>query len=149
MGQKADPPSRPLAPAASPAELADDAAHGLMRRMPSLSAHRVVTTGQSIAFTFIAAALIAFSIRWPRGAWDLLVALTACAFVGGTLFRAALAFIGGLPLRGDAPAAGDLPLYTVLVPLYREANVLPRLARALLLLDYPDMLAQTPQAHRL
>ena len=30
-----------------------------------------------------------------------------------------------------------LPVYTLLVPLYREANMLPRFARALSRLDYP------------
>jgi len=36
------------------------------------------------------------------------------------------------PLRGE-----DLPTYSVLVPLYREADVVPDLARAMLALDYP------------
>ena len=36
------------------------------------------------------------------------------------------------PLRDE-----DLPTYSVLVPLYREADVVPDLARAMLALDYP------------
>lgn len=41
--------------------------------------------------------------------------------------------------RSDAPSIADaaLPPYTILVPLYREAAVLPRLLRALGDLDYP------------
>jgi cellulose synthase/poly-beta-1,6-N-acetylglucosamine synthase-like glycosyltransferase len=35
------------------------------------------------------------------------------------------------------PADAALPLYTILVPLYREARVLPTLAKAMLALDYP------------
>jgi len=31
------------------------------------------------------------------------------------------------------------PVYTVLVPLYREANVVPQLAQAMRQLDYPGI----------
>ena len=137
MDQRAIPALPALAPGASPLERADDAAHGLMRRMPALSAHRVITTGQSVAFALLAALLLAASCHWPGGAWNALVALTSFTFVAGTIFRAALALVGGLSRPSETPASGALPLYTILVPLYREANVLPRLARALLLLDYP------------
>jgi hypothetical protein len=41
-------------------------------------------------------------------------------------------------------ADADLPVYTVLVPLFREAEVLPILADALKRLDYPGITAQTP-----
>jgi glycosyltransferase XagB len=50
------------------------------------------------------------------------------------------------PPRGPAPPrnentalidVGEVPLYTVLVPLYREAAVVPHLLRALARLDYP------------
>jgi hypothetical protein len=39
--------------------------------------------------------------------------------------------------RGPALADGDLPVYTILVPLYREAEVLPDLLAALDRFDYP------------
>ncbi len=117
--------------------LADEAAHGLARRMPELSAHKVITPGQIAVFLFAFAGLAAWAIAAPAAAWNGLVALTTAAFLAGTLFRAALACIGGAPRADFAPPGGELPVYTILVPLYREANVLPRLARALLLLDYP------------
>lgn len=43
------------------------------------------------------------------------------------------------PTRIEAPPLrdGDLPAYTILVPLYREGRVVPRLLRALAALDYP------------
>ena len=37
------------------------------------------------------------------------------------------------------------PRYTILVPLYREAQVLPALVDGLLALDYPGLLAHEPQ----
>src|SRR5690606_37994878 len=38
-----------------------------------------------------------------------------------------------------------LPIYTIIVPLYREAPVVAKLVRALRQLDYPGIRAQTPQ----
>ncbi|MEJ0041481.1 MAG: hypothetical protein WDM81_04450 [Rhizomicrobium sp.] len=55
------------------------------------------------------------------------------------MFRGVLTVLGGRTAPAPFPTAGQaLPRYTILVPLYREANVLPRLARSLLLLDYPQ-----------
>ena len=143
MGQKAFPALPQLAIKASSLSrgqadaLADEAAHGLARRMPSLSAHRVITRPQIAVFTLAAATAIAFALLWPAAVWTALIGLTSLAFLAGTLFRAGLAFLGGVPVVDEARDETDLPLYTILVPLYREANVLPRLARALLILDYP------------
>ncbi|MEI9886779.1 MAG: glycosyltransferase [Rhizomicrobium sp.] len=137
MGKKAILDSCPLAPDASAAARADEAAHGLMRRMPALSAHRVITPPQIAAFVLLGMVLIAASVAWPYAAWRALVEFTTLAFLAGTFFRAALAALGGRKRVEQKAEAGELPLYTILVPLYREANVLPRLARALLALDYP------------
>ncbi len=137
MGQKGIPAWPPLAPTASLAERADDAAHGLMRRMPSLSAHRVITGPQAATLALLAGGAMTASFLRPQAAGTALAALTTFAFLAGILFRAALACLGGRKRCPPEPATGALPLYTILVPLYREANVLPRLAQALLLLDYP------------
>lgn len=137
MGKNDDPTLPQLASVASARELADDAAHGLARRMPSLSAHQVITGKQAAALFIAFFAFTAFAILAPPEARTIAAVTFAVAFVAGTLFRAALAVIGGAP-TGDTPAGEiDLPVYTILVPLYGEADVLPRLARALLLLDYP------------
>ena len=135
----------PLAPGAgvrqvdadTAARLADDAANGLARAMPELSAHVVITRAQVVSFLLLCGAAAAFAGFAPHAAWRVLVSTLSLVFVAGTLFRASLATIRARPCR-EAPARDDaLPIYTILVPLYREANVLPRLARALLLLDYP------------
>jgi len=120
------------------ARLADDAANGLARAMPELSAHVVITRTQIAAFLVILAAAIAGAALAPLAMWNALIAFLSFAFVAGTLFRAGLATIGTRPHRD--PAGGDdaaLPVYTILVPLFREANVLPALVRALLAIDYP------------
>jgi len=122
------------------AALADDAVNGLARRTPSLSAKTVATGKQIFALAILAAIGGLTSIAWTHIAFDAIAGLTFLGFVGGTLFRAALAWIGGAHREPAAAVFGDdaaLPLYTILVPLYREANVLPQLVRSLLLLDYP------------
>ncbi len=55
-----------------------------------------------------------------------------------TLRIAALAIAAPVAAEAVAPLAeADLPVYTVLVPLHREAAVVPDLLRALSALDYP------------
>ena len=149
MGKKAVPTLPHLARAASSfrhaemaadarAALADDAAYGLARAMPSLSAHIVITAPQVAALLFAAVAATALSTFWPQTMWSALVALLSFGFVAGTLFRAGLACLGGWPRATPHASDGEpLPVYTILVPLFREANVLPHLARALMALDYP------------
>jgi cellulose synthase/poly-beta-1,6-N-acetylglucosamine synthase-like glycosyltransferase len=137
VGTKDDPALPELARCASAAALADDAANGLARRMPALSAHKVITAGQAVALVGVVCAAVCVALVWPDAAWTVLAGATWFAFLAGTLFRAALACLSGTVRSEFAASTAELPLYTILVPLYREANVLPRLARALLLLDYP------------
>ena len=121
--------------------LLDDAIHGLARRRPALSAHRVVTTRQAFAFGLLGAGLAAALVLSPLTVIRLLVATMSLAFFVSALFRGWLAWLGAdAPARPAAARDDDtsLPLYTILVPLYREANILPRLAEALLALDYPQ-----------
>lgn len=127
--------------------LADDAAYGLARTMPELSAHIVAVPWQKLALAVLAISGVAVAIGFPNDAWPLLTAATSLAFVTGTAFRAGLALVAARKRPYEAsPPDDDLPAYTIVVPLYREANVLPRLVQSLLQLDYPDTLAQAPQA---
>ena len=122
------------------ARIADEAVNGLARSSPSLSARTVMTGAQALSFGMIASIAVAASLIWPNNACGVLAGLLSVGFVGGTLFRAALAWIGGRQRYASSSLTNDdvsLPVYTILVPLYQEANVLPRLIRSLLLLDYP------------
>lgn len=119
--------------------LADDAAYGLARVMPELSAHIVATPWQKIALSAFAALGLGIAIAYPATAWLLLTGAASLAFVAGTVFRAGLALLAVPKVSNETrPPASNLPAYTIIVPLYREANVLPRLARAMLQLDYPQ-----------
>lgn len=118
--------------------LLDEAVSGLERRFPHLSARRVVTPGQIVFFVIVALMLalgLAFAaaslLRFATIALSLL-------FVVSGAFRTALALLGSTR-HGDTPAPrpdpDGLPSYTILVPMYGEAAVLPGLVRALAALD--------------
>jgi hypothetical protein len=118
--------------------LTEDAIHALDRRTPLLSARRVVTARQAILLSTAAAALLVLACARPSLLVLGLVALMSVLFLLSVFFRASLALWGAAP-REAACAVADpaLPVYTILVPLYHEAAVLPALTRALLSLDYP------------
>ena len=115
-----------------------EAVEGLARRLPELSARRVVTRPQAVVLLLLAAGVLAGLLLWPRALLRGLVVLLSVAFVASGLFRAFLAWLGTqAPTRAlPLPVAG-LPRYTILVPMYHEAAVLPGLVRALRALDYP------------
>jgi hypothetical protein len=125
------------------AALTAEAVYGLARRLPELSARHVLSRAQQIVFLLLAAALLLCALLWPLATLQAVTALLALAFVLSGLFRAGLAWAGADGPRQDLPRPREaLPLYTILVPLYREANVLPRLAQALRALDYPSIMQQ-------
>ena len=78
--------------------------------------------------------------------WDTLIALGVLAggisliYLGAVLYRALALALGGVPgVRQVDPwePAGGWPIYTILVPLYREDNVAGSILTSLQRLDYP------------
>ena len=125
-------------------ELCECAVHGLFRKSPKLSAHRIVTRPQGGLFAVVAFVVACACCLWPFTIERGLVTAMSAGFAVSAAFRAALALLGktkpgNLASKTSAGACGDetLPPYTILVPLYHEAEILPRLAEALLALDYP------------
>jgi cellulose synthase/poly-beta-1,6-N-acetylglucosamine synthase-like glycosyltransferase len=53
---------------------------------------------------------------------------------------------GPAPPQRPRIADHELPIYTVICPLYREGAVVRQLVAAIRALDYPGIMAQTPQA---
>jgi cellulose synthase/poly-beta-1,6-N-acetylglucosamine synthase-like glycosyltransferase len=120
------------------AQLSEHAILALDRRTPLLSARRVVSAGQARALLGTGIAFLALACVRPSWLVIALVALMSVLFLLGVFFRALLALLGATPRpAAHAAADGDLPVYTILVPLYREAAMIPTLTRALLTLDYP------------
>ena len=121
--------------------LLDLAANDLASRHPELSARRVMTPGQGIVLG-AAALAVALALRAFPAAAGLALALTlGGAFVGNGLFRILLVWMGAEPKACVAPAANpdtSLPDYAIVVPLYREAEVVSDLIAAVSALDYPS-----------
>jgi cellulose synthase/poly-beta-1,6-N-acetylglucosamine synthase-like glycosyltransferase len=136
-----------LAPAANDDDagafrrLAEDAAFGLLRRSPRLSAfdaERAIAPATAGAVLAILAALATIA---PAAAYGATSALAAMFFLVAVGFRAAL-FAAGIgaesrPIRPDAPADEALPVVTILLPVHSEKDGLPLLAEAMSRLDYP------------
>ena len=122
-------------------EISVAAVEGLARFHPELSARSVMTRHQAVCLSLFAIVLTLSILLWPGDAWRALAIVASTGFLTGALFRCGLAWIGGAASPQSVPSADDdasLPPYTILVPLYHEANVLPRLVEALLELDYPS-----------
>jgi hypothetical protein len=107
------------------------------------ASQRTWSAGQAACYLLAAGALGWLAWSFPREAplWGGVLVLTGYALV---VCVRTLAVLAGLLLHdlepGDAPvgAADETwPVFTVLLPVYHETNVLPALVRALAALDYP------------
>jgi cellulose synthase/poly-beta-1,6-N-acetylglucosamine synthase-like glycosyltransferase len=109
----------------------------LREARPEFSAERTFTRGQGAVL--LALPLIAFALFfiWPAAIGAIIAICCALAYIANGVFRALLVWVGAGEAAKPAPPVKKLPLYTILVPLYREANVLPQLVSALRALDYP------------
>lgn len=122
------------------AALLREATSGLARRWPMLSASRRLTAAQY-------AVLVSAVAMTGAAAWlmPLHLFLALAATVSGTFFLAvvALRLLCLMPRLQRSPppmaeiADGDWPVYSVLVPLFREVAVLGQLTAALRRLRYP------------
>jgi cellulose synthase/poly-beta-1,6-N-acetylglucosamine synthase-like glycosyltransferase len=115
------------------------ATHGLSTTLPAFSARTVANAWQGCALSAVVLALL-------LGFWFAPVQSLGALHVASTLF-----FLSCVALRFAATAAGrpkalppvekpcpaDLPIYSVLVALYKEADVASELVAALRRLDWP------------
>jgi len=108
---------------------------------PQFSAATVVTPGQLKVFRIFLTAVLLMLCAVPRFSEIALTVLFAVVFTANAVFRAVLLWVGeaGHEPAFEASVVPDerLPVYSILVPLYREANVMPALVRSLRALDYP------------
>lgn len=134
------------------------AAYGLADAHLDLSARRVLTLPQAIVGVIAVILLLVALAMWPVAALGVALAATSIVLAGLVGFKMWVAIEGAgrepvLPTRLLTDA--ELPTYTVLVPLYREALVVPSLLASLANLDYPPeklqvlvLLEQDDQATR-
>ncbi|MBZ0283770.1 MAG: glycosyltransferase [Anaerolineae bacterium] len=124
--------------------LLHNAINALREKHPEYSAARVVTNGQKLLFAGI---LIAYLIALVINFWGTLVTsvvVISLVYVASIFYKLLLSIAGSL--NRDSRATGtqvkaihdaDLPIYSILVPVYKEPEVVPRLLRALSRIDYP------------
>ncbi len=129
----------------SPHELAGIDPLRIAREHPQQCALATLTVSQSVALGLVVVALAAAGFVAP---WSTLIALNAAAIVfylAHICYKFYLVFLSlERPVQATATEQeiaavgdGDLPRYTILVPLYREAQVLQHLVHSLGQLDYP------------
>jgi cellulose synthase/poly-beta-1,6-N-acetylglucosamine synthase-like glycosyltransferase len=113
---------------------------------PQMSARTVFTTPQMIAaYLLLSLILVGLALAPLDTLIGLNVAVTIY-YLGNFIFKGVLVSVGGgrsadtdeiIAIEARALRTEDLPIFTVLVPMFREAAMLPRLADALRNLDYP------------
>jgi cellulose synthase/poly-beta-1,6-N-acetylglucosamine synthase-like glycosyltransferase len=125
---------------ARPEQIAERAANGLARTAPHLSYREGLTAGQAWFAAALAAGLSLATLEAPGATWLCVTTALGLALLAATSLRIAAASepipIEPPPERQRLPDR-DLPVYTILVPLFREGAVLPKLVAALSALDYP------------
>ena len=118
----------------------------LAERDPAMSARTILTPGQD-AFGFaLLTALMAGLLFAPLATLIVLNVVMGLFYLGNFLFKGILVSVGGgrsterdmsIEIAARALRDDELPVFTVLVPMFREPDMLPRLAEALRRLDYP------------
>ncbi len=117
-----------------------DATHGFAFNHPDKSASRRLTPSQILLGGLVSALVAAACILLPGR-----ILGASASLLGGLFFLAVIALrilcllppISMPKIRPRRLNDSELPVYSVLVPLFREASVLGQLLRALTDLDYP------------
>lgn len=123
----------------------DRATHGLRRHNPKHSAHTVLTPWQFIATFSLVVGFAFFTFRAPRATAVIALFTVNLCFIIAVAFKFVLSLLGStrdhiVHVTDDEITAlrdADLPTYTILVPVYREANIVGMLMEHLGHLDYP------------
>lgn len=124
-------------------EVSQLASEQLARERPEHSYHGGPNWAQAAAILLLCLGVTLAGLAAGRPAFLAVVVLLGWPFLALAAIKIAAALDtvpvtmpAGLPRSADR----ELPVYTVLVPLYRESRVLAQLRRALLALDYPAAL---------
>ena len=119
-------------------QIAGDAALGLHSIEPRLTALTAPSRRIKQIAAAAAATLAAFAICWPASVFAAVCTLLTMIFSMATVTRLFVTAASFEPEPQARPLADrDLPDYTIVVALYREAEVAGALVRALERLDYP------------
>ncbi|MBA4350384.1 MAG: glycosyl transferase [Rhodobacter sp.] len=130
---------RPLIEAALLAHAGPGLVQAAEQRTPAVDSCRSLDrVGLTLWAFAIALALLTLAALRPDLAFGLLLGLTALTVLGLTLLKIATAAALRSPPENAPPLdRADLPTISLLVALYGEAEIAPRLIRRLSALDYP------------
>ena len=120
-------------------------ASALMTRSPEQSARWVLNRGQRVSIIAAIVLVLGGLVMDPAVTGVSLMLLTTTFYLSFSVYKfylaySALAHTLEIETTEEEVNALDerfLPVYTILVPLYRETAVLPQLVRAIARLDYP------------
>lgn len=120
-------------------DLLKQAVFRLAHGAPQWSAHQRMTAAQASLFSLVLGFCIWFAATQSAGRMFLAISLLASLFFAMVVSVRAFCVMTPLAKRKPPRMLADdaLPSYSVLVPLFRETEVLAQLARALNALDYP------------
>jgi cellulose synthase/poly-beta-1,6-N-acetylglucosamine synthase-like glycosyltransferase len=122
------------------------AVYELAERSPEMSAQQVITPAQLVFVYGLLTALLVGLALAPIATLVTANAVMSLFYLGNFIFKGILISLGGARTvdRDEAIAIlarqlsdDELPVFTVLVPMFREPEMLPLLARSLRELDYP------------
>lgn len=125
--------------------VADEAANSLFARNPELSGRIVFSRGQKLGGIIGGLVVVVLAILSPTAVAIGAITILSLVFLAGTAFKYFVAMQGARydvveRVTVEEVAAlrdADLPVYTVLVPVFREANIVAQLIDNLGGLDYP------------
>ena len=125
--------------------IGDEATLGLWRRSATQSARKALYPRQAAGLLLALAAVIAAFVFWPIGSLQTLSVSVSVLFLLFVSFKFVVCMAGARRERYQAVTKEDLaalreedlPVYTVLAPMYHEANVVGQLVTNLGKLDYP------------
>lgn len=116
-----------------------EAVFRLKNNAPELSASQVVTGTQGVLCGALMVLLPLFAWSYPSASLLICHALASLLFAGCVLMRvqAASQFPAKKLYNPTRSPGGPLPIYTVIVALYRETEVVPQLVSQLMSLNWP------------
>jgi len=112
----------------------------LLSAQPDASAFRTLSVPQRRCLLALGAIMPVAALAWPHA--SLLAGMASCqvAYALTMVFKQ-LVFTRGLPslpaCHGTRPNMRELPVYSVLIPMYREAQSLPGMLQAMRRMAYP------------
>lgn len=117
------------------------AVFGLAKSAPHFSARRRITFPQAVCLLGLVDFVGTIAVFLPSGVTHHIIGLSFLIFFGSMVWLRILALGEPDITKPHEPELDDskLPVYSVLVPMFREACVLPQLVAALRALHYPEL----------